>query len=321
MSRLSEGHVKGCDSALLPVEELKQFPVRGSNSIECRPEEALRSDGFVVAAYDSSTYYPSPHFGLNIAIVSVGFWCQDYAMASVYSDMYPRLFTSLPRRRREVIAKIGEAEALDVLMERLSIDEGGRKIMLLDEALNLSYTLALSQELRREVVSLMKEILNKVIRAGFAPAGVFYTRAQDLANSLRILGVLSESDGVTDKSVMNWWLNPMARSPVFKVYSRPLLEGNLSIMCFYLKVGEGNVLRVEFPEECLDQVNDIHLAALCQSFLGNGYPLALERAHELAVLTREDRQVIEMEIARLLGVASLEELISRKEVAKRWPVV
>jgi len=81
------------------------------------------------------------------------------------------------------------------------------------------------------------------------------------------------------------------------------------------------VLRVEFPESLRGLVDKIHLAVLAHSIMGGGYPLALQRAHDMAVIGAREREVIIETLKEVLNLPSDEYLFSRKWMSKRCPVV
>ena len=64
----------------------------------------------------------------------------------------------------------------------------------------------------------------------------------------------------------------------------------------------------------------LHKTVLLQAILGGGYPYVLIRAHEMAVLSYEDRADIEASIAKILNIP-IEYVYSRKQVSKWRSIV
>ncbi|HDD25635.1 MAG TPA: hypothetical protein ENF75_00905, partial [Acidilobales archaeon] len=126
---------------------------------------------------------------------------------------------------------------------------------------------------------------------------------------------------VSDRLLMNKLLDRGERSQLFYVYSRAITNLGIHLVAFYLKVAEGDIVRVEFPYEALDDVDTIHKVVLSAIILGNGFPLPMIRAHEEAVITYDLRKFIDEEISRRLKLPSPELLMSGKARSKRWGLV
>jgi len=206
-----------------------------------------------------------------------------------------------------------------MLMEKLS---DYRKFLLLDESLSLTYTLSWTAEAREQMAFKIKKIIEETLKHNIIPIGVYYTRVADIVRGMVTIAgkKLENIPIIPDRTILNAVLDVYSRSPLFSVYSKALQKVGLEILCFYVKLGERNVIRVEFPAEAKKAVGNIHLLIILQSILGNGYPLAMQRAHEMAVLGANERRVIEEEICRKLGIPAIEYILSRKAVSKRWPI-
>ncbi len=216
----------------------------------------------------------------------------------------------------ELEGKLHELEVVSKLTEYLKCNI---KIVFLDESLNFIYTLKWSKDKRNKYIDIFKTLISRVISKDAIPVGIFYTRAYDIMRSISLIEN-SEPHPVQDKHILNQYLKDGMRSQLFKVVNPVLKEYNLDILAFYLKVSDGNILRIEFPEEAikkydLDLVGNIHIAVLLHAILGNGYPYALIRAHEMAVLDYRDREYLESYISKILKVPP-EYAYSRKAVSK-----
>lgn len=116
-------------------------------------------------------------------------------------------------------------------------------------------------------------------------------------------------------------LSPGERSPVFDSDSSILdrYTGDLRICFCYVNTGR-EIARIEMPRwvasdaELLDRV---HAIVWDQSQLGRGYPVALQEAHEQAVLSMADRRLIEETIERQLAIQGVLVTRTGKDGSKR----
>jgi hypothetical protein len=134
--------------------------------------------------------------------------------------------------------------------------------------------------------------------------------------------------GVTDRSLFRDRLAPGERSAVFAIQSQSIrkYEGPLALHFFYLNVGlrsdQPHMARVEIPAwvaEDTQLLNDLHavLVDQCRILGQRPYPYLLHRAHETAVVTREDQeQVTQMILLELQRRGIAVEGQSYKQVAK-----
>lgn len=113
--------------------------------------------------------------------------------------------------------------------------------------------------------------------------------------------------GLTDEALFRAHLQPGQRTAIFKIRSRSAerfagrLDGKMALHFFYLNVGRErrpSLARVEIPAWVVIQpwlVNLLHAAILEQcACMGNRpYPYALHRAHEIALVTFNERRQIE----------------------------
>lgn len=310
-------------SMLIPLETFSTVSCKSpniSNSIG-QALEYLKDRKTGVLAFDGSYFTPSAHLKIPIHIVNVGVWYQNYSKDSHGSFNHVEIFFDIPDKRiQRIKSKEIEYETVYKCLKNLDEDI---KIILYDEAFNLNYTLAWDHESRKSLIRLLKNHLEEIIKLKIIPLAVFYTSSIDLLRSLSsITGTSIDILGfIPDRTIMNTFLETGQRSNLFKVHSRALVDSGIKLVAFYIKVGGGNILRVEFPEEYLEQVDIIHCTVLAQAVLGNGYPIAMQRAHEWAVLSSQDRIIIEEEIARLLKLPYREYLISKKLESKRRPIV
>ncbi len=136
-------------------------------------------------------------------------------------------------------------------------------------------------------------------------------RSTDVINALRVAACPHEAancdaycgagkrgcdglNGITDAQLFEALLAPGERSDVFFSRSKIVEEHYLdhTINFFYLRLDD-EVARVEIPRWIADHQEVLeltHCLVLDQCRRGQGYPVALSEAHELAVVTGVDRQ-------------------------------
>ena len=126
--------------------------------------------------------------------------------------------------------------------------------------------------------------------------------------------------GLTDAEIMADMLGEGQRGPLFVSMSRINVEsyGPHLIHCFYLRVGR-EIARVEIPRwvaEDVAQVDLVHTVIYDQCIKGQGYPVALARAHEQAIIRAADRRAFLGIVEGSLLRAELPATASRKRESK-----
>lgn len=126
--------------------------------------------------------------------------------------------------------------------------------------------------------------------------------------------------GLTDAEILADLLADGQRGPLFASMSRINVEcyGPHVIHFFYLRVGR-EIARVEIPRwvaEDAAQVDLVHTLLYDQCMKGQGYPVALARAHEQAIVRAADRRAFLGMIEGSLVRADLPVSVSRKRESK-----
>lgn len=132
-------------------------------------------------------------------------------------------------------------------------------------------------------------------------------------------------EGLTDADILGQSLTDGQRGAVFASMSRINVEnyGEHMIHFFYLRVGR-ELTRVEFPRwvardrTLLDRVHSI---IYDQCMRGQGYPVALARAHEQAVVRTADKRAFMSIVENSLLRAELPASSSRKAESKQGQAV
>ncbi len=127
--------------------------------------------------------------------------------------------------------------------------------------------------------------------------------------------------GVTDGELAAAALRPGERSAAFRSNSSVVGEhyGPHAVRFFYLHVGE-EVARVETPEWTAQDSQAmalLHGALVSQADKGHGYPVALQEAHEQAVISGRDRQAFARLVEEAMTAEGLPTATSQKARSKR----
>jgi hypothetical protein len=132
----------------------------------------------------------------------------------------------------------------------------------------------------------------------------------------------SPCQGLTDADVLAESLAEGQRGPLFISLSRINVEayGEHLIHFFYMRVGR-ELTRIEIPRWVAtepEQVDLVHSLVYDQCARGDGYPVALARAHEQAVVRSADRKAFERMLASSLVRAGAGASASAKKDSKEY---
>jgi hypothetical protein len=129
-------------------------------------------------------------------------------------------------------------------------------------------------------------------------------------------------DGLTDADVLAGLLQDGQRGALFISMSQINMKnyGPHLIHFFYMRVGR-ELARVEVPEWIAHdkaRVDMVHSLVYDQCVRGQGYPVALSRAHEKAVVRTADRRAFQRMIESSLVRADMAALTSSKRESKEY---
>jgi hypothetical protein len=131
--------------------------------------------------------------------------------------------------------------------------------------------------------------------------------------------------GIPDQSLFKRILEPGYRSALFVQnarLNRDFKKAGHEVYFFYLHTGHNHqIARVEVPQWVAlsyDLLSLTHAALIEQCKLTGGYPYALVRAHELAVVTNEDRQTLDAMIQNVALDHGWVLQHSLKSETKKW---
>lgn len=183
-----------------------------------------------------------------------------------------------------------------------------------------------------------KQVLSRLYDLGVTAAGYVDKPAANLVVRTLEVSMLSEGQltgvkrehplrGVTDRDLYGEILSPGERSAVFELQFKSAGDyaDQLAIHFFYLNVGRGGLARVEIPAWVADSpemLAGLHAALVeqCRIMGSRPYPYLLHRAHEVAVVSMQEKEQVTQMIARelrLRGIPVGER--SYKQTAKDLP--
>jgi NurA domain len=217
--------------------------------------------------------------------------------------------------------------------------QGTPCLALLDNGLTLWIALQEQGQPRQATGELVRTYLSHMDRirsAGAALAGVIdRPRHTSVLSLLHLLELPIDSlasnrlneepyPGLSDRALFGRHLPEGHRSAIFKVLPAvpEFKAAGHEVAFFYFRpAGMTEAMRVEIPVWAAEDpalVNRVHAGLVEQGQSTGGFPYVLARAHELAVVTQADRQVVN----RMLDEALLKHGVrpdrSRKQTAKRW---
>jgi hypothetical protein len=205
--------------------------------------------------------------------------------------------------------------------------ESGETVLLLDGTL-LPWDLDainIAEPVRADALARTEATLSR-LRA-FGPglslgAYISATRAAEVSTSLAALGGGGPVP-FADAAIFRRLLGDGQRSAVFMSQSRRSgrVETRLkshAVAFFYLRIG-ADVARVELPEWAASerQVARLHTTLVAQCFGCDGYPRALQEAHEQAVISGADRVAFSRLLEREAWAEGLATLSGGKATSKR----
>ena len=344
-----------CDK-FVEVNQLIDRVVAKNSWFRCaRPTAELMNDKFdsptllvypLIIAADGSQIIPSRHDAVQFGLINIGvFRIQtgsgktpevSYDSELIFGDalyqdgyMVGEDFISLKR-------DLAERQALN---KAVRLEENKTVIALTDGQLELFRGESKENARFNQVFNQYLEALRELSVTGAITAGyVDRPRADLVVRMLELLvAVDSENvsaerpfEGVSDFNVFSRILKPGQRSAIFEIQSGSSVSysDELALHFFYLNVGRENkpwIARIEIPRWVAvnEQKVKILQAALleqCRRMGLSAYPYCLHRAHEIAVVDRDQKAEIEgMIISEMIRQGLTPGETSYKQAAKDLP--
>ena len=285
------------------------------------PLPDLPKEATIIAA-DGSQINPDRHAAVDYCLVNVGaiqmrHGAPDAPEPTIQTELFydENLYTPTGIITEGMVALIRDQREREVLAE-LAEKAEGPVTTFTDGPIELWGREALKNTIRFERYL---KALSKLHKLGVPTAGYVDKPRSDLIVRLLELGSLDDDQleeagknrwlqGVTDTYLYQSKLGPGSRSAIFGIQSpnKSRYQDELVIHFFYLNVSleedDPSLVRVEIPawvSEDHEKLNDLHaiLVDQCQVIGNARYPYLLHRAHETAVVTRDEREQVEMMIS------------------------
>ena len=300
-------------------------------------------------AADGSQISPSRHEAINYFLINVGAiqlvpGSGEAPTQFTRSELHVAEYNSGGNLTDEQVAQTRD-KSERVLLAELAAEAGGQGVFTLtDGPLELWGGRGRNPEEQDSFAKHLEEYLaalRSLHKSGAATAGYVDKPRADLvvralevaATPLDQLANIRHSRplrGVTDYDLFARRLPPGGRSALFALQSQlsPKYDGPLALHFFYLNVGDEKtpwLARVELPAwvaEDAGTLDNLHalLISQCRVMGLLSYPYALHRAHEIAVVTREEKdQVTQMLLAEWRNQGLVAGVMSHKQAIKDLP--
>jgi hypothetical protein len=310
------------------------------------PARDAASDAVLIAA-DGSQILPDRHEAVQFGLINVG-----AIILKSNSGEAPQISTdSQLLFDHELYTETGSVSQDDIEFSRdiaerkklleLAKEQQGKLIALTDGPVEIWGAKSADEGEYQRTLNEHKSILSQLQSRGVTVAGYVDKPGADLLIRLLELTLLDVEQmkevrkqhplrGVTDRWLFSGLLKSGERSAVFAIQSssRVRYTGSLSLYFFYLNVGGEKhpaIARVEIPEWVAkdeDKLNLLHSALIqqCKIMGARPYPYILHRAHEIAVVSFEEKKQI-AQMLQQMQLSNQEPLdeISSKQSAKNLP--
>ena len=307
------------------------------------PAPVSVSDATLIAA-DGSQILPDRHAAVQFGLINVG-----AITLKMNSGESPQVSTdSQLLFDHELYTETGSVSQDDIEFSRdiaerkkllaLAKEQQGTLIALTDGPVEIWGAKSANEGDYQKTLNEHKSILSQLQSRDVTVAGYVDKPGADLVVRLLELTMLDMEQmkeirkqhplrGVTDRWLFSGILKSRERSAVFALQSSSRLRytGSLSLHFFYLNVGgekHPSIVRVEIPEwvakdETKMELLHSVLIQQCEIMGAKPYPYILHRAHEIAVVSFEEKKQIEQMIQQmqLNNQEALDE-ISSKQSAK-----
>ncbi|MFN3596209.1 MAG: DNA double-strand break repair nuclease NurA [Rubricoccaceae bacterium] len=310
----------------LPRGPLRGIPLGPPGAAEAAP---ARPPTVTVVATDGSQIFPDRHVEPACYLLNVG------RVALHYGTAEPPLIAAEPaiRYRQADLADLAPddepsaadftAEVVSALRDELELDwlhrtalgarRSGRALVALADGTLIRWMLRGMKNRRLEdrLLARYLEILSR-FQADGLPLASYVSRpgSAEVVGLLRLF--LGEDDeapgpdtlrGLHDRHLFEAVLAPGERSALFASRSHVLAHYGEAhrVLAFYLHTGD-EVGRVEVPRWVAEAgfVPLVHAVVLDQARKGGGYPIALQEAHQRAVVRAEEKEIFYRLLARCL---------------------
>jgi hypothetical protein len=308
------------------------------------PNATLSSVSHIIAT-DGSQIFPDRHGIAHYALIHVGvFHLRPGSGEAPATSTYPELLYGqrlIDEEKEESllaadISRERDMQELGKLVE-LSVAQVGTTVALMDSPLLLWM---LQPDPKEKLLEWFVDQLRQAEMAGVLLAGyIDRPGSRGVADLLALAQIpdnaitrdnpdLRVFREMPDRAIFHSGLKPGQRSALFvstspfnaKLRSR---NRNLQVAFFYINVGQRNdpvLARVETPfwvAKDKDRLNQLHAAIWGQCQAPGRYPYALARAHEIAIVNREQREELENILINAMLARGLSPRVSAKSSLKQ----
>lgn len=314
----------------------------------------INTDKFSVVATDGSQITPSHHEIALCYLINVGQILYTYGTGEkpiqesepfIYDSNQDFTVTSKKtpsNTSEEVIAikrMLAEMRELANLC-RIAKDRGHPAVAMVDGTL-ITWTITNQmwpEEYQMQILDKFLGVLDEIKSMEVPICGyISNSRRNDVVNLLRVQScphpeidcenlcskkeACDEIVPLYDRQIWLKQLNKGERSPLFASSAKILEKYNEHQICFfYLNVGQDEIARIEVPRWVADNseyMNLVHFICYDQVIKGRGYPIAIQEAHNQAVIKGSDRAQFYSMLSRRMINDHLRVSLSNKELKKR----
>ncbi len=335
-------------AAALPADELKRrIAAAGAGLRPARPtDEPLDFLGVLpphpprlrLVAADGSQVYPDRHAAAFFYLINVGAISIDHGSGRPPQvEVRSRLFSNdeeLHDSRghpvdTHLVNAGRDAAELETLARLSEAPQDGPVLALLDNGLLLWAASQEQNASRPDVQRILQaylDALDGMRQSGVALAG-YISRPRNI-HVTALAEAAAESPGslrgLTDRLLFGRRLNSGSRSARFVHPARindVFAARGHQVQFFYLHTGsQDGIARVEVPSWVAEdpvRLDALH-AAIVEQCRPTGIPYPLVRAHELAVVSQDDRRTLDGLVQGTLVRHGIPALSSQKAQTKRW---
>lgn len=276
---------------------------------------APSTDSIIMLAADGSQIIPDQHLAVQFGVINVGLMRMQPGSTpreSIESDLlYAQdIFTEQGFLVGEELIALRRDHKERSHLLQAALQEDQTVLTLTDGPLELfreGRETAEYQNLLADYLNILAEMAQQaVLTAGYVdkPRSDLLIRVLELTmlpeDRFSEAGRVRLLPGISDADLFGAILQPQQRSAIFRLNSGSAkrFHGPLAIHFFYLNIGrEGKpqIARVEIPAWVLKKPENIdlihyHLLDQCQIMGVKAYPYILHRAHEIALVSYQERQ-------------------------------
>jgi len=273
------------------------------------------TEPIILLAADGSQIIPDQHLAIQFGVINVGLMRMQTGSTpreSIESDLlYAQdIFSEQGYLVGEELIALRRDHKERSHLLQAALQENQTVLTLTDGPLELfreGRETAEYQNLLTDYLNILAEMAqHAVLTAGYVdkPRSDLLIRTLEITmlpeDRLSEAGRVRQLPGITDADLFGQVLQPQQRSAIFGLNSSSgkRFHGPLAIHFFYLNIGRENkpqIARVEIPAWVLRNPENIdlihhHLLDQCQIMGVKAYPYILHRAHEIALVSYQERQ-------------------------------